>query len=164
MAAFHRVLNTVFLSGGGGGQAKIFFFSFSGATFHIPLTKSATLNRLLHSSLWWFLRALFFFAFRGQISPEPPCIFFPGGGGVEWMKQVTAIDRWLLRQVWQCIHIRCLTWIHTLPLVWRHRSWSSSPPCLRSTFSASSAFRLPPITASCFTDRWLEGKIWNTAL
>ena len=36
-------------------------FLFSGATFHIPLTKSATLNRLLHCSLWWFSGALFYF-------------------------------------------------------------------------------------------------------
>ena len=31
---------------------------FSGATFHIPLTKSATLSRLLHCSLWQFSGAL----------------------------------------------------------------------------------------------------------
>ena len=32
-----------------------------GATFHIPLTKSATLNRLLHCSLWRFSGAIFIF-------------------------------------------------------------------------------------------------------
>ena len=53
---------------------------FSKATFHIPLTKTKTLNRLLHCSLWRFSGALFyfqglFFAFRGQNLPEPPCIF-----------------------------------------------------------------------------------------
>ena len=36
-------------------------FLFSGATFHIPLTKSATLNRFLHCSLWQFSGALFYF-------------------------------------------------------------------------------------------------------
>ena len=72
-------------------------FLFSGATFHIPLTKSATLNRLLHCSLWQFSGALFyfrglFFTFRGRNCPEPPCNFSPalmlhrqswkrGGGG-----------------------------------------------------------------------------------
>ena len=39
-------------------RPTIIFF-FSGATFHIPLTKSATLNRLLHYSLWQFSGALF---------------------------------------------------------------------------------------------------------
>ena len=34
-------------------------FLFLGATFHIPLTKSATLNRLLHCTLWQFPGALF---------------------------------------------------------------------------------------------------------
>ena len=58
-------------------------FVFSGATFHIPLSKSATLNRLLHCSLWrfsgalyWYLRALFC-NFWARYRPEPPCIFFP---------------------------------------------------------------------------------------
>ena len=56
-------------------------FLFSGATFHIPLTIPATLNRLLHCSLWQFSGALFyfwglFFAFWGRNRPEPPCIFF----------------------------------------------------------------------------------------
>ena len=50
-------------------------FIFSGATFHIPLTKSATLNRLLHWSLWRFSGAFYFrglcFAFRGWNRPEP---------------------------------------------------------------------------------------------
>ena len=64
-------------------QAKFFFFFFSGATFHIPFTKSATLNRLLHCSLWQFSGAIFLFsralfAFRGRNRPEPPCNFFPG--------------------------------------------------------------------------------------
>ena len=59
-------------------------FYFRGATFHIPLTKSATLNRLLHCSLWQFSGALFyfwglFFALRGRSCPEPPCNFSPGG-------------------------------------------------------------------------------------
>ena len=40
-------------------QAKKKIFLFSGAPFHIPLTKSATLNRLLHCSLWQFSGALF---------------------------------------------------------------------------------------------------------
>ena len=59
-----------------------FYFLFSGATFDIPLTKSATLNRLLHCSLWQFSGGLFyfwglFFAFRGRNRPEPLCIFSP---------------------------------------------------------------------------------------
>ena len=45
-------------------------FSFSGATFHSPLTKSATLNRLLHCSLWWFSGALF--CISGAKSPGAP--------------------------------------------------------------------------------------------
>ena len=57
-------------------------FLFAGATFHIPLTKSATLNRLLHCSLWQFSGALFyfrglFFAFWGRNRPEPLCKFPP---------------------------------------------------------------------------------------
>ena len=60
------------------GQKLIFFF---GGYFHIPLTKSATLNRLLHCSLWQFSGALYFwglfFAFRGRNRPEPRCNFFP---------------------------------------------------------------------------------------
>ena len=62
---------------------------FSGATFHIPLTKSATLNRLLHCSLWQFSGAFFFFFFESSFlhffflggrgnRREPPCIFSPG--------------------------------------------------------------------------------------
>ena len=52
-------------------------FLFSGATFHIPLTKSATLNRLLHCSLWQFSGALFWFSRAlfcntGAKSPEAP--------------------------------------------------------------------------------------------
>ena len=62
-------------------RPKIIFL-FSGATFHIPLTKSATLNRLLQCSLWQFSGALLgfwglLFAFRGRNRPEPPCNFFP---------------------------------------------------------------------------------------
>ena len=41
-----------------------------GATFHIPLTKSATLNRLLHCSLWQFSGALF--CISGVKSPGAP--------------------------------------------------------------------------------------------
>ena len=51
---------------------------FRGATFHIPSTKSATLNRLLHCSQWRFSGALdfwgLFFAFWGWNRPDPPCI------------------------------------------------------------------------------------------
>ena len=59
-----------------------FDFDFRGATVHIPLTKSATLNRLLHCSLWQFSGALFyfrglFFAFQGRNRPEPLCNFSP---------------------------------------------------------------------------------------
>ena len=50
-----------------------------GDTFHIPLTKSATLNRLSDCSLWRFSGALLynflegsFFAFLGWNNPEPP--------------------------------------------------------------------------------------------
>ena len=46
----------------------------SGATFHIPLTKSATLNRLLHCSLWQFSGALF--AFWGGEIAQSPCVIF----------------------------------------------------------------------------------------
>ena len=58
------------------------FFSFLGATFHIPLTKSATVNRLLHCSLWQFSGALFWFSrtlicISGRNRPEPPCNFCP---------------------------------------------------------------------------------------
>ena len=66
----------------------------SGATFHVPLTKSATLNRLLHCRLWQFWGVLFFlfrglfFAFRGRNRPEPPCNFFPGAHTV----RMTALD------------------------------------------------------------------------
>ena len=57
-------------------------FLFSGATFHIPLTKSATLNRLLHCSLLQFsgalfyFRGLFFLHFGGEIF-RSRCVFFP---------------------------------------------------------------------------------------
>ena len=57
--------------------------NFFGGTFHILLTKSATLNRLLHCSLWQFSGALFlylrglFFAFRGRNRPESLYIFPP---------------------------------------------------------------------------------------
>ena len=74
----------------GSWQGQILNFYFWGATFHIPVTKSATLNKLLHCSLWQFsgalkkkLRALFLH-FGGKIAqsppppPPPPCIFFPG--------------------------------------------------------------------------------------
>ena len=44
--------------------------AFSGATFHIPLTKSATLNKLLHCSLWQFSGALF--CITGAKSPGAP--------------------------------------------------------------------------------------------
>ena len=44
---------------------------FSGATFHIPLTKSATLNRLLHCSLWSNFQGLFFCT-SGAKSPGAP--------------------------------------------------------------------------------------------
>ena len=52
-------------------------FLFSGTTFHIPLTKSATLNRLLHCSLWQFSGALFLFSralfcISGTKSPGAP--------------------------------------------------------------------------------------------
>ena len=56
-------------------------FLFSGATFHIPLTKSATVNRLLHCSLWQFSGALFLFSralflhFGGEIAQSPRVIF-----------------------------------------------------------------------------------------
>ena len=61
------------------GQIKVLFFG--GYTFHMPLTKSATLNRLLHCSLWQFSGALFyfwglFFAFWGKIVLSPHVIFF----------------------------------------------------------------------------------------
>ena len=52
-------------------------------SFHIPLTKSATLNRLLMyivvygSCLIFEGSGLIFFAFREQNRPEPPCNFFP---------------------------------------------------------------------------------------
>ena len=56
-------------------------YLFWGATFHIPLTKSATLNRLLHCSLWQFLGAFFFLRalflhFGGEIA-QSLCVFFP---------------------------------------------------------------------------------------
>ena len=60
---------------------QIIEFLFWGATFHIPLTKSATLNRLSHCTLWQFSGAIFFFflglffVFRGQKRPEPPLFF-----------------------------------------------------------------------------------------
>ena len=55
----------------------------SGATFHTPLTKSATLNRLLHCSIYGNFQGLFFdfrgliFALRGRNRPQPQCNFFP---------------------------------------------------------------------------------------
>ena len=62
---------------------------FSGATFHIPLTKSATLNRLLHcKKLYGDFQGLFF-TFRGQNRPEPPCIFFPAWK--TWLKKIIYI-------------------------------------------------------------------------
>ena len=58
-------------------------FLFSGATFHIPLSKSATLNSLLDCSLWQFSGALFkifsrapFLHYGGKIA-RSPCVFFP---------------------------------------------------------------------------------------
>ena len=55
-----------------------FNFLFWGATFHIPLTKSVTLNRLLHTVSGNFQGLFFdfqglFFAFQGQNCLEPPC-------------------------------------------------------------------------------------------
>ena len=57
-------------------------FLFSGATFHISLTKSATLNRLLHCSLWRFSGGLFYlfsralFYISGANLPVTP-VYFP---------------------------------------------------------------------------------------
>ena len=45
-------------------RPKIFFFFFGGYFSH-PITKSATLNRLLHCSLWQYSGALFFSFFEG---------------------------------------------------------------------------------------------------
>ena len=60
-------------------------FLFSGATVHIPLTKPATLNRLLHCVLWeyagalsLFLRALFCISGAKSPGAPGPCNFFPG--------------------------------------------------------------------------------------
>ena len=65
-------------------QKLIFYFQ--RATLHIPLTKSATLNMLLHCSLWhilgvlfWFSRALFLhfggkIALNPRVFPLPPLI------------------------------------------------------------------------------------------
>ena len=61
-------------------------FLFSGATFHIPLTKSATLNRLSHCSLWWFSGALFFLFFEGS--------FLHFGGKIAWSPSV--FSPWIL--------------------------------------------------------------------
>ena len=62
------------------GRPKIKFL-FLGATFHTPLTKSATLNRLFHCSLWQFSGALFLFSralfcISGAKSPGAPVYFF----------------------------------------------------------------------------------------
>ena len=66
------------------GRPKIKFL-FSGATFHIPLTKSATLNSQaftlqsmanFRGSFVDFSRALLF-AFQERNRPQPPCNFFP---------------------------------------------------------------------------------------
>ena len=56
-------------------------FLFSGASFHIPLTKTATLNRILHCSLLQFSGALFrfsraLFCISGAKSPGAP-VYFP---------------------------------------------------------------------------------------
>ena len=73
-----RIVFTESPSGG-----KKIYILFSGATFHIPLTKSATLKMLLHCSLWqfsgslfWILRALFF-CISGAKSPVASVYFFP---------------------------------------------------------------------------------------
>ena len=63
-------------------QARNITFWYSGATFHIPLTKSAILNRLLHCNLWQFSGALFFssralFCISGAKSAGAPCVIFP---------------------------------------------------------------------------------------
>ena len=63
--------------GGGGDRPKIKVL-FTGATFHIPLTKSTTMNRLLHCSLWqkfsgsFFIFKGSFFAFLGVKSLGAP--------------------------------------------------------------------------------------------
>ena len=51
------------------------------AAFYIPLTKSATLNRLLHCSLWQFSGALF--CILGAKSPGAPVWFFYPGTAYE---------------------------------------------------------------------------------
>ena len=61
------------------GRGKLKFL-FWGATFHIPLTKSATLNRLFHCTLWQISGAFFCcwglcFCNLGAISPRALGIF-----------------------------------------------------------------------------------------
>ena len=63
------------------GQKLNFYFRGLLFTSHL-LTKSATLNRLLHCSLWQFLRAPFFifegfFLHFGAKSPGAPVELFP---------------------------------------------------------------------------------------
>ena len=79
-------------------------FYFPGATFHIPLTKSATLNRHLHCSLWQFSGALFWGFFEGSflhfggkivrsprvIFPTVCCVCVGGGGGGGVLIQISA--------------------------------------------------------------------------
>ena len=58
-------------------QAQKKKFSGATCTFHIPI-KSATLNRLLHCSLWQFSGAFFlglFFHFGGEIARSPRALF-----------------------------------------------------------------------------------------
>ena len=62
-------------------------FLFSGAIFHIPLTKSATLNRILHCTLWQFSGALFYFRGLSFAFREPPCIF-PLIRDMRWISRV----------------------------------------------------------------------------
>ena len=61
--------------------AKQIYFCFRGLTFHIPLTKSAALNRLLHCSQWRFSGALLLFSralfcILGVKLPRAPVVFF----------------------------------------------------------------------------------------
>ena len=76
----------------------------SGGYFSYPihLTKSATLNKVLHCSLWQFSEALFYFrglfAFRGWNRPEPPCNFFPEFWSAVFSSAVVE-DRFLCRHV-----------------------------------------------------------------
>ena len=79
----HNFFNQIILLSLSCEQKKKKKKKFRGATFHIPLTISATLNRLLHCSLWRIFRgspesnfSIFIGAKMREIAREPACMFF----------------------------------------------------------------------------------------